>query len=807
VLTKLSASGIIVKCATDEACRGGDASYTENPCSSGYTGQRCGDCSAGHYWVGRRCKDCFPSKFALALLAVFVPFIIALAFYCWLLYAAVQKERSVVMVPLTDFLQVAGMLVTLRTDFHPVVQTVLDIAQLSNVDLGILQIDCLVPRNQEEFYLGIRKYLIIPLAIPPLHFVLYLVLRLLKKLKPEWTLKGLLVDEITMQNAVQNVMVRMFAFLHTPILVQWMNIFICNTLSDGNSELQASPGLNCFTERWEQAKVEAIVAFTLWCIACPLGIWIWMGRHVGQEDFMGKFSLVAYGYTEFAYWWEPFEMLRRVLLAVALVMAKVAYDQLAVVIILLVIYIVMSFLFAPFNDPYITVLHALTDATLLFIVVTGLVSPPRAGEGTIAGSAVAAAESLRTRDAATLAVVFVCFCVSVSVLLWSVVFVLECKNDLSMDSVAMRRIKTLVSRTRDSAQKKAEQSAQLVNNIKAKALMQAGQLVMHPTRGKGTVTEIDWNDPRQKPYVVSFDNGEVHHYSAASVMKLKKIDPPATAARALTRSISKKASSFKLSSPVEKMGGELSSQRSERKNAIRSQSEFTALGQRSGSPPTSAPRTPKSPSDVSTTIESEQEAAALAASVSPLHASNSTTRRRQLTVFHEEDHEEDPNEDQIGTTDRSRHLSLASSASRRTSDTSDPASAYLGGNGFLAAHAAQQSDISFVDAIATDARSGEPNAFSCEECGHELDLAARSAAVMMCLADRSAVPTNIGAPTLPANGDGPGTPFAVAQPPVQLPRDDESAAPRYLRCCPCPSKCQAVTHPLQFLSAALRMAI
>ena len=36
---------------------------------------------------------------------------------------------------LVSVAQVAGMLVTLRVDFHPVVQTIIGVAQLSNVDL------------------------------------------------------------------------------------------------------------------------------------------------------------------------------------------------------------------------------------------------------------------------------------------------------------------------------------------------------------------------------------------------------------------------------------------------------------------------------------------------------------------------------------------------------------------------------------------------------------------------------------------------------------------------------------------------
>lgn len=74
----LSANGVIVKCAAfTEACPGGEAAYSGS-CSAGYGGLRCGACSDGHYWVGRRCKECYPSKFAVGLLAVVVPFIVAL---------------------------------------------------------------------------------------------------------------------------------------------------------------------------------------------------------------------------------------------------------------------------------------------------------------------------------------------------------------------------------------------------------------------------------------------------------------------------------------------------------------------------------------------------------------------------------------------------------------------------------------------------------------------------------------------------------------------------------------------------------
>jgi hypothetical protein len=46
---------------------------------------------------------------------------------------------------------------------------------------------------------------------------------------------------------------------------------------------------------------------------------------------------------------------------------------------------------------------------------------------------------------------------------------------------------------------------------------------MHPDRGRGTVVAIDPNDPRSKPFIVEYENGERHHYSLHSVNKLRMV--------------------------------------------------------------------------------------------------------------------------------------------------------------------------------------------------------------------------------------------------------------------------------------------
>lgn len=70
----------------------------------------------------------------------------------------------------------------------------------------------------------------------------------------------------------------------------------------------------------------------------------------------------------------------------------------------------------------------------------------------------------------------------------------------------------------------------------SKGLLRVGEAVLHAHRGKGKVIGVDNNDERGKPYIISFENGEVHHYSQASALKLQKLAPePSPRTRAKTK--------------------------------------------------------------------------------------------------------------------------------------------------------------------------------------------------------------------------------------------------------------------------------
>ena len=70
----------------------------------------------------------------------------------------------------------------------------------------------------------------------------------------------------------------------------------------------------------------------------------------------------------------------------------------------------------------------------------------------------------------------------------------------------------------------------------SKGLLRVGEAVLHAHRGKGKVIGVDNNDERGKPYIISFESGEVHHYSQASALKLQKLAPePSPRTRAKTK--------------------------------------------------------------------------------------------------------------------------------------------------------------------------------------------------------------------------------------------------------------------------------
>jgi hypothetical protein len=72
----------------------------------------------------------------------------------------------------------------------------------------------------------------------------------------------------------------------------------------------------------------------------------------------------------------------------------------------------------------------------------------------------------------------------------------------------------------------AKNKLRATEHSKALAAFPIGSVVMHPSRGSGIIKIIDPQNEQGKPITVEFTNGQVHHYSLCSALKLRGIECP-----------------------------------------------------------------------------------------------------------------------------------------------------------------------------------------------------------------------------------------------------------------------------------------
>ncbi len=55
-------------------------------------------------------------------------------------------------------------------------------------------------------------------------------------------------------------------------------------------------------------------------------------------------------------------------------------------------------------------------------------------------------------------------------------------------------------------------------------ILPRGARLIHEKRGKGSLMDVNFEDYRDKPYIVTFDTGDTHHYTADSLCKMRLLD-------------------------------------------------------------------------------------------------------------------------------------------------------------------------------------------------------------------------------------------------------------------------------------------
>ena len=158
----------IVECHLVEACLGGPSPL----CGDGYSGRRCGQCSAGYYKMSSGCMQCTSAAYTLILLFVLVLAVLLLiGFFTWQTMRDPRIGNPIVMV--MRLLETLGIFAVCTVRWPGSIPVFLSITSLVNLNTEVFQIECLLgpphpARAALMYVIGIAVLLLVLLLFYPL---------------------------------------------------------------------------------------------------------------------------------------------------------------------------------------------------------------------------------------------------------------------------------------------------------------------------------------------------------------------------------------------------------------------------------------------------------------------------------------------------------------------------------------------------------------------------------------------------------------------------------------------------------------
>ncbi|KAI9139745.1 hypothetical protein BKA69DRAFT_1084054 [Paraphysoderma sedebokerense] len=258
-------------CYPQEACTGS----LQQPCSIGYKGFRCGECTKDHYRHNMRCYSC-QNQPEILQLAVFVVSLMCLMGLFIIVLPAHAVTSTGASVTIISFLQVI-------TIFSPTFSSILQstFAQLNVIllDIGLIAPECLL----KTIDFGVKEKLLAFLFLPVISIICILfgfmirsILQCAGKRLFKTTSNDDLVAKIDGHNAGltvrkiwKTVMVALM-LLYLPISKQFLQIANLRLEVDGNYYLAEHPSIQYLSASWYQSAMYAVIGAGVYMIGIPL---------------------------------------------------------------------------------------------------------------------------------------------------------------------------------------------------------------------------------------------------------------------------------------------------------------------------------------------------------------------------------------------------------------------------------------------------------------------------------------------------------------------------------------------------------
>eukprot|EP00808_Paulinella_micropora_P017394 g3618.t1 len=374
-------------CLPASACPGGSL-LDASPCATGYTGQRCGDCSQGYFRVGPNCRAC-P---AVALITWFVLTVLGVSFSIGVLAIAIPNVSAFVSLSIAlQYTQIIAIFASFPVKWPKVVQNTFDIISFANFNLDLFAPECSAQLN---FWNKWALKLLIPWMVLSFFALVYLPLCAFPALRAPfhrflWKISRASKEgpEVERHEPAGGPGIEFRFFFGIVKLTELMYTFLASTASapfnciyDQSGQrwvLRYNPSTDCFSKEWWHRIPISIFFILLYAFGIPIyvgySLYKVRGVELLSEDnrFIRRWGQLVLRFRPTYYWWSLVDFARKgsiVLLINFVYGASMRQLQITLAIIILGISLALQFFVLPYEFNWDNRLAATWIYATLFVL-------------------------------------------------------------------------------------------------------------------------------------------------------------------------------------------------------------------------------------------------------------------------------------------------------------------------------------------------------------------------------------------------------------------------------------------------------
>ena len=339
--------GVFVSCPNQAACAG------DGRCAPGYTGRLCAKCADDYYRLGDTCRKCSGSNVAIFLVLVLLVFAFVTGVICINLNDSKVYGYAALVVAINT-LQLIGLYGTIRIEWHPVAQALMDAISIANLNLDLTSPECgLDVGDVWMFKWGMT------MALPLLFMIPFSIVTGVFVLVTKYSRETLL-------GAAGRGYIQAILVLFLPIMYTAVRYVDCTDVGNGIIVMTSNPQRRCYTSSWYALLPLILAVAAAYGLSIPLILGLFLRRKAGSLDavtFAAKYAFLVARYKPELYLYELVILARKV--AIVVTVCAFRSPTVKATMVALLLFAISCASLAARHRPYIAEYHNVMDAVTM----------------------------------------------------------------------------------------------------------------------------------------------------------------------------------------------------------------------------------------------------------------------------------------------------------------------------------------------------------------------------------------------------------------------------------------------------------